>query len=132
MNEFLWPLANVLVVYVTLALLTFCIGYPILFNPRASTTGRGILRFAISLLGVMVLVFVSLFVDPRDDVPWWVLPVGVDVWRPVVRVVVYGFASYAVTALGVTLHLRRFRPRPPVDEQPSENTAPVVRIPRRR
>ncbi|CAN5425681.1 hypothetical protein BH09ACT9_BH09ACT9_00820 [soil metagenome] len=129
MNELLWPinsviwvLSNLLVAYIAAALLVFVIAYPVFFDPGATTAGKFVLRFAASLIGVIGLVFVGLFIDPRIGALWWQFPGDIVWWRPTVRFAIFVYVAYTVSGLVGVLWLRKFRPHllriAPDDELP--------------
>jgi len=124
-NAVLWVMSNMLVAYIALALLVFTIAYPILFDPGATTAGKLILRFAGSLIGVIGLVFISVFVDPRIGAQWFQFPGDVLWWRPALRFAAYAYVAYSITSLVVLLWLRKFRPKK-LHTAPNESTIPVV------
>lgn len=109
LNSFEWILSNILVAYIAFALIVFVIGYYTLFDPKATTAGRFIFRFAISLIGVIALVFIGVFVDPVSQY-WWQFPPDVLWWRPIVRLAGYGYVAYAITSLAVLLVVRKWYP----------------------
>ena len=125
-NTILWVASNIMVGYIALALIVFVAAYPIFFDPGATTAGRLILRFGTSLVGVIGLVAISVFIDPREGSLWFEYPAGIAAWRPVVRFVAYGYVSYAVTSLVVLLWLRKYRPRF-VQTAPDETSVPRPR-----
>lgn len=126
LNAILWVTSNIMVGYIALALIVFVAAYPIFFDPGATTAGRLILRFGTSLVGVIGLVAISVFVDPREGSMWFEYPADIAPWRPVVRFVAYGYVSYAVTSLVVLLWLRKYRPRS-VQTAPNETSIPRIR-----
>jgi hypothetical protein len=131
LNAVFWILSNVLVGYIAIALVVFAIAYPILFDPRATTAGKFILRFIGSLIGVIGLVFIAVFVDPRDGGAWFEFPGDILWWRPAIRLLAYSYVAYTLTGLVVILWLRKFRPHKLVTA-PNESTIPIrVRRPRR-
>lgn len=109
-NTIAWVTSNILVAYIALVLFVFVIGYYVLFDPRATTAGKFIYRFSVSLIGVIGLVFISLFVDPSMGKEWFVFPEETAIWRPIVRLVSYAYVSYSVTALTILLVLRKWWP----------------------
>jgi hypothetical protein len=131
LNAFFWVGSNLLIAYIAIALVVFSLTYPILFDPGATTAGRLILRFAGSLIGVISLVAISIFVDPRVGSAWWEFPGDVLSWRPALRFAVYSYVAYGITSLVVLLWLRKYRPHR-LQTAPDEITIPVkVRNPRR-
>ncbi len=109
-NSFLWVLSNFLVLYIGLMLVVFLTLYYALFDPRATTAGRFLYRFALSLLGVIALVFISLYLDPAPGRGVMEYPGDVFWWRPALRFVAYLGVAYTVTALNVLLVIRKYFP----------------------
>lgn len=65
----------------------------------------------LSLVGVIILSFLGIFVDPSSDTDWWEYPFEtVDAWRPVLRLVVYAFVAYSITTLAWLLVMRKWYP----------------------
>jgi len=109
-NTFAWVTSNLLVAYIALLLCVFVAGYQLLFDPSATTAGRFVFRFALSLIGVIGLVAISLFVDPQMGRRWFEYPGDVLAWRPTVRLLAYGYVAYTITGLAVLLGYRKWRP----------------------
>jgi hypothetical protein len=109
-NTFLWVIGNLTLGYIAFALIIFVIGYFILFNPKATTGGKLIYRFFLSLVGIVGLVFIGIFIDPVKDNGWRFLPQDIEWWRPLLRVSVYGFVAYTITSLAVLLGIRKWKP----------------------
>lgn len=109
-NSFSWIAGNVLVAYITFAIVAFVIAYYFLFDPKSTTAGQLILRFMFSLVGVVGLIFVGTYVNPAPDRSWDSLPEDIVTWRPLIRFAIYGYVTYTVTSLGVLLWVRKFRP----------------------
>lgn len=110
LDDIAWILSNLIIIYIAVALVIFVVGYYILFDPKATTAGGFVFRFAVSLLGVFALVFISLFVDPVKGREWFVFPGDVYEWRPLLRLLVYSYVAYTVTGLAVVLALRKWQP----------------------
>lgn len=110
-NTAAWVTANVLVAYITVVLLIFVVGYYLLFDPKATTAGRYVFRFMVSLLGIAILIFIGQFLDPAPGREWNVYP-GEEVlfWRPIVRFFVYFYIAYTITALAALLAIRKWWP----------------------
>lgn len=102
--------SNVLIAYIAVAVVAFVIGYYVLFDPSATTAGKMIFRFFLSLVGIIGLVFIGVFVDPAAGRAWWQLPPDIEPWRPLLRLVVYGYVAFTITSLAVLLWLRKYRP----------------------
>ncbi|PPI08243.1 hypothetical protein [Rathayibacter sp. AY1B8] len=110
-NATFWILSNLLIAYIAAMLVIFGIAYPVFFDPLATTAGKFVLLFALSLIGVIGLVFIGLFIDPRNGVEWWQYPPDIYWWRPAVRLAVYTCVAFTITGLVVVLWLRKFRPQ---------------------
>jgi len=111
LNQILWVLGNVLLMYSSIALLVFLTAYLIIFDPRATTGGKLIFQFMLSLIAVMATVVIGIYIDPTANHSWLVLPDGVAVWRPALRFLVYGFVAYSITSLAILLVMRRWFPQ---------------------
>lgn len=109
-NTLAYQIANLFVIYIAIGVVVFVIGYYALFDPRATTAGRLVFRFFLSLVGIIGLVFIGTYIDPIDDHSWTTLPSGVEPWRPLLRLIVYGYVAYTITSLAVLLWLRKYRP----------------------
>jgi hypothetical protein len=109
-NTAAWVMANLLVAYIAVVLIVFVLGYYLLFDPKATTAGRFVFRFALSLIGVIGLVVISLFVDPSVGRKWFEYPGDILDWRPLGRLVIYAYVSYTITGLAVLLGYRKWRP----------------------
>ena len=80
------------------------------FDPKATTGGTMIFRFAWSLSLVVAVAFIGIFLDPRHEIPWHKYPGDVLWWRPFVRMAAYSYVAYSVSALIWFLCKRKFRP----------------------
>lgn len=109
-NAFAWVTANVLVAYIVVALFVFVIGYWVLFDPKATTGGRYIFRFFLSLIMIIGLVFIGLFLDPTANRHWSEYPGDVSLWRPTVRLLGYSYVAYTITSLSSLLIIRKWWP----------------------
>lgn len=109
-NSLAWIGSNLLVLYVAVILVVFVVFYFILFDPRATTAGRFVYRFIVSLVGVIGLAFISSYVDPQTGRAWFQYPGDVIFWRPIVRFIVYAYVAYSVTALQVLIIIRKWWP----------------------
>lgn len=109
-NPIVWVLANIALAYTSLVLVVFVILYYALFDPRATTGGTLIFRFMISLIGVVGLVFVSVYIDPTSGNGWFIYPEGIEPWRPWLRLFVYGYVGVTATSLAVLLVRRKWFP----------------------
>ena len=134
-NQVAWVLANIILAYTALALVVFVVMYYALFDPKATTGGRLIFRFMVSLVGVIGLLYLGIFVDPAPDREWFLYPDGVEPWRPTLRVLIYGYVAFTITSLAVLLVRRKWFPHSvktaPSDElvKPRHETSeiPVVK-----
>lgn len=109
-NQVAWIAANVLVAYTAVALLVFVVVYYSIYDPRATTGGQLIFRFMVSLIGVVGLVFISLFLDPLPGREWYQYPGDVLWFRPVLRMVAYAYVAYSTTKLISYLIKRKWFP----------------------
>lgn len=109
-NPVFWVLSNILIAYIAAMLVVFTVAYPVFFDPLATTAGKFVLLFALSLVGVIGLIFISLFIDPRNGIEWWQYPPDLFWWRPLLRLAVYVCVAFTITGLVVVLWLRKFRP----------------------
>lgn len=110
-NVVAWVVGNVILAYTAVALIGFLIAYYAIFDPSATTGGRLIFRFMLSLAGVIFLVFIGIFVDPSPDREWFMYPEGsVEWWRPLLRLVIYGFVAYSISSLAWLLAVRKWWP----------------------
>ena len=104
-NPFLWIVSNLALIYIGIALILFVVAYQVFFDPKATTGGKMIFRFALSLSLVVSVIYIGIFVDPRHEYP------GDTVWwRPAARLAAYGYVAYTITALIWFLWKRKFRP----------------------
>lgn len=106
-----WVFGNVVLAYTAIALLAFLVAYYSIFDPSATTGGKLIFRFMLSLAGVIVLVFIGIFVDPSPDREWFIFPEdSVEWWRPILRLAIYGFVAYSISSLAWLLAVREWWP----------------------
>lgn len=110
LNAIAWVASNISILYIGIALAVFVTMYYVLFDPSATTAGRFIFRFALSLLGVFLLIFVGIFVNPAAGRGLFVYSGDVYWWRPLLRFVVYAFVAFSITKLTIFLHIRKFYP----------------------
>jgi hypothetical protein len=120
-NTAAWIIANLEVAYISIALIVFVFGYFILFDPNSTTGGSLIFKFTASLVGVIGLIFLSLFIDPSMGRKWFSYPGDVIWWRPLLRLLVYSFVAYTITGLTVLLAYRKFAPHK-THKRPDETT----------
>lgn len=109
-NSYVWVFSNLLLIYVAAIVVIFVILYRILFNVKATTGGKLIFRFMLSLVGIVALIVVGTFIDPAANRAWNVYPGDVAVWRPIVRFTIYAYVAYSITSLAVFLVIRRWFP----------------------
>lgn len=110
-NAFFWVGANVLLAYSAILLVVFLIAYVAVFDPRATTGGKLIFQFMLSLVGVILLSYIGVFVDPSPGRYWMDYPAAdIADWRPVFRFATYGFVAYSVTMLVRLLIYRKWFP----------------------
>lgn len=110
-NAVAWVLGNVVLAYTAVALLGFLVAYYSIFDPSATTGGKMIFRFMLSLAGVIVLVSIGIFVDPSPDQEWFIFPeASVEWWRPILRLAIYGFVAYSISSLAWLLAVRKWWP----------------------
>lgn len=110
-NAFAWIGANFFIVYIAVVVVLFVVMYYIFFDPGATTAGKMIFRFMLSLVGVIGLVFIGIFVDPAHGRSPTGIPEGdVELWRPILRFVVYGYVAVTITFLAIALILRKWFP----------------------
>lgn len=109
-NSVAWIVSNLEVLYISIVLVIFVVFYFLIFDPKATTAGRFIYRFIVSLVGVIGLIFIGNYIDPAKGSQWFQFPGDILWWRPIVRFIVYTYVAYAVTALQVLLVIRRWWP----------------------
>lgn len=110
MNPIFWVFSNLLILYIGLVLLVFVGGYWYLFDPKATTGGKFIFRFTLSLLFLIALVFIGVWLDPRQGAAWFQYPGDILPWRPLARFAAYSFVAYTITSLAVLLAIRKWWP----------------------
>ena len=111
LNPLLWVIANLGLIYIGVLLLAFTILYPTLFDPSATTGGKMIFRFVLSLSMVLAVIVVGIFIDPRHDILWYEYPGDTIWWRPTIRVGAYLYVAYTITSLVKFLWKRKFQPQ---------------------
>lgn len=109
-NPIAWVLSNLILAYIALGVVVFVIMYYALFDPKATTGGKLIFRFMLSLVGIIFLVFIGIFVDPIAGRSWSQIAPDVEWWRPLLRLLVYGYVAFTVTSLAVLLVKRKWFP----------------------
>lgn len=110
-NAIAWIGANVLIAYIALVVVLFVIMYYIFFDPGATTAGKMIFRFMLSLVGVIGLVYIGIFIDPVRSHGPFQHPNDVESWRPVLRFAVYAYVAFTITALAISLIMRKWFPQ---------------------
>lgn len=109
-NNFAWVAGNILVAYIAVAIVVFVLAYYILFDPKATTAGKFLFRFMVSLVGVIVLVFIGTYIDPSPNRDWSFLSLEVAGWRPIVRFAIYSYVAFTITSLAILLAVRKWKP----------------------
>ena len=133
-NPTFWVVANLTLIYIGVLLLAFTILYPTLFDPSATTGGKIIFRFSLSLSMVVAVIVAGIFIDPRNDLPWYTYSGDTIWWRPTIRLGAYLYVAYTITDLVRFLWKRKFHPemikRTPDKElvKPRHDTAEVPTI----
>lgn len=138
-NPVFWIFSNVLVAYISVVLLVFVVFYGTQFywwkKPHIdrvtgartwtrNSSGVSIFTFVTSLLGVIALVAISLFINPRQ--PWYEYPPDVFVWRPVLRAAVYLAVAIASTNL-LVVAVKRWLSSAPVQAEVDPRTRNPLR-----
>ena len=111
LNPIFWVIANLGLIYIGVLLLAFTILYPTLFDPSATTGGKMIFRFALSLSMVVAVIVVGIFIDPRHDIPWYEYPGDTIWWRPPILLGAYLYVAYTISSLVRFLWKRKFQPQ---------------------
>jgi hypothetical protein len=109
-NTIAWVGANILIAYIATAVVLFVVMYYVFFDPKATTAGRMIFRFMLSLVGVTGLVFIGIFIDPAGSRSPFSTPHDVEVWRPLLRLTIYGYVAFTITTLAIALIMRKWFP----------------------
>lgn len=109
-NQFAWITSNILIAYIALVLIVFTVSYIVFFDPKATTAGKFIFRFAFSLIGIVGLSFIGIFIDPSPGRAVLEFPGDVLWWRPIIRLLGYGYVAFAITGLCVLLYNRKWHP----------------------
>ena len=110
LNPIFWTIGNLALAYTSIALIVYLIVYFVIFDPWATTGGKLIFQFMVSLASVMALVFIGVYVDPLTDRSWFDLSPDVEWWRPALRLFIYGFVAYSITSLAWLLVMRKWFP----------------------
>jgi hypothetical protein len=110
-NAVAWVLGNILLAYAFFAIIVFLIAYALIYDPSSTTAGRLIYRFMLSIVGISSLVFIGIFIDPSPDRAWYAYPAAsVENWRPVLRLLIYGYVAFTISDLARLLVLRKWFP----------------------
>lgn len=109
-NAIAWVGGNLVIAYIALALIVFVIGYYTLFDTGATTAGKMIFRFMLSLVGIVALLIAGIFIDPSSNRSWFSYPVDVAAWRPLIRLAIYGYVAFTITSLAILLGVRKWKP----------------------
>lgn len=107
-NPALWVVSNLMIVYAGVALIVWVILYGLLFKWNSTPAGADVFWFTLSLAGLVLLVFVGVFLNPQQ--PWYSPPTELLVWRPFLRYLVYLGIAITVTRLDWSL-VQRLRGR---------------------
>ena len=110
-NPTFWVAAKLTLIYIGVLLLAFTILYPTLFDPSATTGGKMIFRFSLSLSMVVAVIVAGIFIDQRHDLPWYKYPGDTIWWRPTIWLGVYLYVAYTITSLVRFLWKRKFNPQ---------------------
>lgn len=95
-NPVLWVIADLELFFVSLVMLAFVAIYFFVYRWFDYAAGRSIMVFTAALLLVLILIDTSQFTGKN---PWFVYPTDSVVWRPALRVAIYGIVSYAAGRL---------------------------------
>lgn len=109
-NSIAWIGSNVLVVYDAIVLVVFVICYYIFFDPGATTAGKMIFQFMLSLVGIVGLVALGIYIDPSEARVWYEYPDDIAPWRPIIRFAIWLYIAYTITSLSASLFLRKWQP----------------------
>lgn len=129
-NAIAWVMSNLLVAYIAAVLTLFVIGYFVLFDPGVTTAGKFVFRFALSLIGVIGLIAVSLFINPAEGRQWTEFPGDILWWRPTIRFVIYAYVAYTVTGLAILIGYRKWKPtrlRTALDYELVQTRPPILK-----
>lgn len=128
-NQAVWLLGNLALIYAGVGVLIFVLAYYILFDPKSTTAGKLVFRFFVSLLGLLFLVIIGIFIDHPPSRPWWALGENVAPWRPPLRALVYVYISYSITSLAVLLVRRKWWPSTVKTSEIEPEVMPSPRFP---
>ncbi|AWN03252.1 hypothetical protein PBI_CAMILLE_5 [Microbacterium phage Camille] len=99
-TDVLWIVDNLLANVASFGIITAAIAYYTLFDPRATTAGRMVFRFMVSLAGVIALSLVAEAFGATKDTTWWVA----------LAMIVYGYLVYTIIALLTFMVIRKWKP----------------------
>ena len=109
-NTIAWIGSNLVLAYIAIVVILFVIMYYVFFDPKATTAGKMIFKFMLSLVGILLLVYIGVFINPAGEGPFSGPSEYVEEWRPVLRLVVYSYVAWTVTSLALALVLRKWFP----------------------
>ena len=109
-NTIAWIGSNLALAYIAIVVVLFVVMYYVFFDPKATTAGKMIFKFMLSLVGILFLVYIGVFVNPVGAGPFHPPAEYVEPWRPILRLVVYGYVAWTVTSLAIALILRKWFP----------------------
>lgn len=110
-NPIAWVAANLVLAYISVALIAFVAMYYALFDPKATTGGKLIFRFMLSLVGILGIDFIVVFVDHAPGREWFSYPGDyVEWWGPLLRLFIYCYVAFTITSLAVLLVERKWFP----------------------
>ena len=98
--DILWIVDNILAFVASISIVVFAIGYFFFFDPKATTAGRLIFRFMLSLAGVICLSLLAGIFKATPESLWYLLS----------ALFVYGYLAYTIISLAVFLVIRKWWP----------------------
>lgn len=110
LNPAFWVVSNILLMYLSTALVAYVLVYGIRFRWREYEGGKRIFEFTLSLVGIVALVFIGVFVNSPQG--WYIYPEDVLIWRPILRLVIFYTVALTLTRLNVILWRRLLAGRP--------------------
>lgn len=95
--------------YITAALFIFVVGYYTFFDPRATTAGKQLFRFMVSLTGIFFLTVFGAIVRPlfRDEDGAYT---GFAYFWSALAVLICVYVAFTITTLSVSLVMRKWFP----------------------
>ena len=100
-NDVLWFVVNVLAFVASVTIVVATIAYYAFFDPRATTAGKMIFRFMVSLSGVIVIGAVAKLTGVTEETTWWLI----------LALLVYAYLAFTVISLAVFLAIRKWKPQ---------------------